>query len=254
MPDMPMPDRAGRHDEADLRPAAPDLPPDPAAAAVPPFRFVSLGADCQPARQISRIQPSNMSGVFDWVTTQIQHIGRLIADDFAGFLEPENLFPVFHDQTFIGLVDTLYRVGLNHDFAGFDAVDVSSVQTIYRMRIRWFRNLFDPRRPPPYFIRRQHPRDGAEDESLAIALFEQLRAKRSDIRFLYLHADPNRREFMMDGYRSAFLRQRDPFEWRGDDEAWNTILCEFAVRPFVGDRAAFRLPDYVPQVRRPRFR
>ncbi len=257
MPDMPMPCR-NDHDEADARHAAADLPPAPAAGPVPvpspPFRFVSLGSDCQPARQINRIQPSNISGVFDWVTTQIQHIGRLIENDFAGFLEPDNMFPVFHDQVFVGLVDTLYRVGFNHDFTRLDAADVSAVRDIYRMRIRWFRNLFDPRRPPPYFIRRQHPRDGVEDESLAIALFEQLRAKRGDIRFLYLHADPGRREFMTDGYRSAFLRQMDPFEWLGDNEAWNAILGGFAVRPFPGDRAAFPLPDYVPQVRRPRFR
>ncbi|WP_419728933.1 DUF1796 family putative cysteine peptidase [Lichenicola sp.] len=221
----------------------------PSATLTMPFRFVSLGSDCQAGHQLRRVQVSNTSGVFDFVTTQTRHLIRLIENDFAGFLDLENMFPVYHDVTFIGAVDTRYRIGFNHDFAKLDKEDVDYVRTLYSMRIRWFRNLFDPRRPPPYFIRRHHPRDGYADESLAIALFELLRKKRSDIRFLYLHGDPERREFMMDGFRSAFLRQHEPFAWQGDDAAWTEILGHFAIKPFAGDRIAFPLPEMLPEMR-----
>ena len=229
--------------------SAPAAPPRPGEHPTVPFRFVSLGSDCQPAHQISRVQTTNTSGVFDSVTTQIRHLTRLIENDFAGFMDMANMFPVYHEHIFSGAVDTLYRVGFNHDFGKLEDQDLAHVSNVYNMRIRWFRNLFDPKRPPPYFIRRYHPRDGREDESQAIALFELLRTKRRDIRFLYLHNDPSRRELMMDGYRSAFLRQRDPFVWFGDDAAWDPILSYFAVRPFAGDRQAFQLPE----LKRPRF-
>lgn len=222
----------------------------------PAFRFVSLGSDCQPAAQINNIQPpgqSKLSYPFDWITTQIQHIGRLIENDFEGFLDPANLFPNYFEEQFKGMVDTVYRVGLNHDFVDFNEAEIQRVRDVYMLRVRWFLNLFDTRRPPPYFIRRWHPRDGIEDERLVLELFEVLRRKRRDIRLLYLHADPSRAEFMADGYRSAFLKQNDPFVWYGDGPTWSHMLNNFALRFFEGDRQAFVLPVAVPEVQRPRF-
>lgn len=234
-----------------VRPPELRQPGDPAPEKLS-FRFVSLGSDCQPAMQIEAVQRGTLAGLFDNITTEIRHLSRLIRNDFAGFLDRENLFPVYFEQELRGVVDTVYRVGMNHHFAGFDDASIQAVQDVFRMRIRWFRNLFDPRRPPPYFVRRWHPRDGSDDESSAIALFHQLRHMRRDIRFLYLHPDPQRPDFMMDGYRSAYLRQIEPFVWYGDTVAWRRVLTDFARRPFEGDREAFELPPYEPP-RGPRF-
>ena len=208
-----------------------------------PFRFISLGTDCQPALQISIHRPNNVMHLFDWLAVPIRRLIALIENDFEGFLEPDNLHPFFIENKLTAVFDTRYRIDFNHDFATFDAADISRVRRLYGLKIRWFRELLDePDEPPSYFIRRWDVRDGPEDETVAVELFDLLRRRRRDIRLLYLHNDPSRPPVKRNGYRSHFLRPPQPFIWKGDFPAWRHILCQFALEPDTDRGDAFALP------------
>ena len=216
----------------------------------PAFRFISLGTDCQPALQISIHRPNNVMHLFDWLAVPIRQLIKLIENDFEGFLQPDNLHPFFIENKLTAVFDTRYRIDFNHDFATFDASDISRVRSLYGLKIRWFRELLDePDEPPSYFIRRWDVRDGPEDETVAVELFHLLKRRRRDIRLLYLHNDPLRLPVKRKGYRSHFLRPPQPFIWKGDFHAWRHILRQFALGPDTDEGEAFALPP----LRAPRF-
>ena len=215
-----------------------------------PFRFISLGTDCQPAFQISVHRPNNVMHLFDWLAVPIRQLVRLIENDFEDFLHTDNLHPFFIENKLTAVFDTKYRIDLAHDFIMFDAADIARVRGLYELKIRWFRELLDEAdEPPSYFIRRWDVRDGPEDETVAVELFELLKRRRRDIRFLYLHNDPSRLPAKRNGYRSHFLRSPQPFIWKGDFHAWRHILRQFALEPEADDGEAFALPPF----RAPRF-
>jgi hypothetical protein len=214
-----------------------------------PFRFLSLGSDCQVAHHISHIKPNTIPHFFDWLATPIQSLIRLIENDFEGFAEPENLHPFFLGNRIMTVVETRYRVDLTHDFGDFTPASVERVRQGYRLKIRWLREMLDdPDEMPTYFIRRWDTRDGPENEADARRLFGLLRQRRRDIRFLYLHRDRTRGAVKENGYRSRYLPDLNE-DWRGDHEAWRDVLSRFAVEAGPDDGAAFALPVR----RKPRF-
>lgn len=215
-----------------------------------PFRFISLGGDCQPAAQIRRNRPNGTTHFFDWLSIPIRHTIRLIENDLDGGFEPENLHPLYLENRLLTVVDTRYHLDITHDFPVFDDETVAQVRARYAIRARWFRELLDdPDELPSYFVRRWDKRDGPENEADARVLYHLLKQRRRDIRFLYLHADPTRRPVRDGGYRSLFLRPAEPFIWYGDNGAWQKILNVSAFEPGPEDGVSFPMPP----MRVPRF-
>ncbi|NPD67529.1 hypothetical protein HN018_18850 [Lichenicola cladoniae] len=200
-------------------------------------RFVSVGGDCQAGLRVSAMNPGGVHHFFDWLAISIQSTIRLIESDFRDFLTWENLHPIYNGEILAGVIDTQLRVEFAHDFSGFTREECDSARARYELRARWFRELFEEDEPAPYFVRRWHPRDGADDEASAIRLFKLLRAKRRDISFLYLHKDPTRGELVSGAYRSAYLPPPTSEDWMGNEDAWNYMLKDFAVRPLADVQA-----------------
>ena len=198
------------------------------------FRFLSLGGDCQPTVQINRTNGTFPAlQFFDVVGCPIRGTIDLIANDFRDLLLTENLLPVYQEETLNRVIDLRYNLHLLHDFAHFTPEEIAAAQANYALRARWFMELYDEDETPVYYVRRWHPLEGApEDESQAMELFEVLRSKRRDIRFLYLHRDPGRRQRVSGAYRSAYLAPREPYHWTGNDDAWRELLTDFAVRDY----------------------
>lgn len=194
------------------------------------FRFISLGGDCQTAAQIAGSKRSTMYHFFDLISIPIDQAIRLIENDFQDMLIPENLHPCYNDEMLGRVIDTEYRMDIGHDFRDFSPADIEAVRKRFALRARWFRDLFRPDRTAPYFVRRWHPRDGEDDERLPMRLFELLRAKRRDIRMLYLHKDPERPPLVSGAYRSHYLAPPETPYWLGNTEAWQYLLHDFAVR------------------------
>lgn len=207
------------------------------------FKFVSIGGDCQPAAQIRKRSASNTSHFFDWLGIPIRHTVALIENGFEGFLDRENMHPIFAGDGFMGIVDTRYRADIRHEMSGFTPADIATIQAIYALRSRWFMEMLEPDELPVYFVRIWGLRDGEENEADARMLYAALRSRRRDVRLLYLHNDPTRGELIEGAFRSAYLQQTsNPYLWEGDDEAWRYVLGDFALRAADGDDEGFTLP------------
>ena len=191
------------------------------------LRFISLGADCQPAQQIQK-NGRREKHFFDWLSTPINSVIRLIENDFEHYLRLEDLVPDQDRHKLYKVTDKYNQIDFAHDFEAFDERNIKAVQARYEYLADKFRSLFDDAtEDPPFFVRRWHPIDGPENEGLALQLHRALRARRHDIRLLYLHNDGSRKEIVLENYRSAFLAQ--PFEgWEGDSIAWSYLLNEFS--------------------------
>lgn len=207
------------------------------------FQFVSIGGDCQPAAQIRKHRVSTASHFFDWIGIPIRQTIELIENGFEGFLERENMHPIFAGDGFYGIVDTRYRTDIRHEMSEFKPADIRTIQAMYTLRSRWFTEMLEPDEPPVYFVRLWGLRDGDENEADARKLYETLRARRHDVRLLYLHNDPTRGELIEGAFRSTYLRQpTNPYTWQGDDEAWRYALNDFALRATDGPDEGFPLP------------
>lgn len=202
------------------------------------FRFISLGSDCQTASQIAGLAYTPTHNFFDLLALPIRQTIELIENDFEGLLLPENLHPVYVEDQLRGVVDMRYRAEFAHDFTIFSRDEIATVRERYRLRARWFRELFDADEPPVYFVRRWHARDGVEDETLAVRLFELLQSKRRDSRMLYLHRDRGRPEFVSGAYRSAYLPPPDVPHWTGNTPAWTYMLQDFALRGVAANESS----------------
>ena len=195
------------------------------------FRFVSLGSDCQTAAQINGLRNLPARHFFETVGCPIAKTFELLECDFRDLLLPENLLPVYHDEVLNRVIDLRYHLHFVHDFQELSPSEIKAVRDRYELRARWFRELLEPDEEPVYFVRRWHPMDGPEDESLAARLYEFLRSSRRDIRFLYLHNDPSRPERASGAYRSAYLAPPANPSWTGNNQAWRRALRVLAVTP-----------------------
>lgn len=212
------------------------------------FRFVSLGADCQPAYQINRQRDSQQPQLpqipmfFDWLGSTTAGVSRLIEADFDGLLDDDNLVASFHANNLHSVVDARFRLEFAHDFTRFDRDNVERARLKFRLRARWFLELFEPDSPPTYFVRRAAERELDNGDAPALALLRLLQSRRRDCRLLYLHDDPSRPPGFAPGFRSAFLRQPRPFYWQGLDSAWAHALDRVALEAHDADGEAFALP------------
>lgn len=206
------------------------------------FRFVSLGADCQPALHINRHQQQDVPHFFDWIGAPMEGVHRLIETEFEGVLQPGNLHPYCRENIIYAVVDTVFRLDFSHDFTSLDPRSIKTVQDQYRLRARWFMELFDEDSPPTYFVRRSDLRDQDSGDDAALRLLALLQSRRKDVRLLHLHDDPKRPAGFAPGFRSAFLPQPSPFHWKGLDTAWDHVLRRVALTGYAGDGAAFPLP------------
>lgn len=211
------------------------------------LRFVSLGADCQTAAQLSVFAGTQPPQFFDKIAVPIRSVIQLIENNFADLMLSENLHPIYSGETLACVVDTLHRIDFGHDFNAFDTDEIMAVRKRYQLCVRWFAELLQPDARPVYFVRRWHPRDGSDDELNALRLYEVLRAKRADVRLLYLHKDQTRQDVVVGGYRSTFLHFPENCHWKGNTPAWQDILRNFACRPLgAEDHAAFPLRGQFP--------
>ena len=211
------------------------------------FRFVSLGCDCQPAHQINLIQDARAAHFFDWLGSPLAGVSRLLESDFDGVLLEKNLHPYVRENIVYAVVDTQFGIDFSHDFSRLHKEDITRVQDIYRLRARWFGELFDEENPPTYFVRRSDLRDIDNSDDAALALLAQLQERRKDVRLLYLHDDYTRPPGFAPGFRSVYLPQPHPFHWHGLQSAWTDALKRVAMEPYAGDGEAFPLPRRRPQ-------
>lgn len=206
------------------------------------FRYVSLGCDCQVNYQISMVQDRGPTNFFDWIAVSLEGLTRLIEEDFAGILRADRLSPFYVENRLLGVIDTHFQADFHHDFLRMDEENRLRVLATYTRRAARFRQLFHPDSPPTYFVRRADQRDSDHGDAKAIQLLDLLQCYRKDVRLLYLHEDTRRSLGFAPGFRSAPLKQMEPFFWTGHDQAWSLVFQRTALKPFPTDGRAFPLP------------
>lgn len=206
------------------------------------FRFVSLGCDRQSAFQIDRHQGVGVSHFFDRVGSTLDGAARLIDADFVGFLEDAGLYWLYADSGLRTVIDTSFEIDVTHEFRRQDRMELQRVRALYRIRARWFRELFDEDSPPTCFVRRWDARDRGDADDAPLALLALLRSRRRDVRLLYLHEDETRPLRVAPGCRSVFLPQQNPADRAGLDSAWRRVLSDAAGSVHGEDGNGFALP------------
>lgn len=211
------------------------------------FRFVSLGGDCQTAMQIKLMTSKHVTGFFDSIGSPISTVISLIETGFVDPLPMARLEPVHVGGRLERVIDRGTGLQFVHDFPDFEPGTIAAIQARYRLQARWLMQSFDADEPPSYFIRRWSEFDGPEDERQAMRLFDVLRARRPDIRLLYLHQDRTRPPRNFGAYRSTYLSPTVSGNWVGDIAEWRALLHGFAMLPGGDQGFPLRAP------KRPRF-
>ncbi|MGI4795871.1 MAG: DUF1796 family putative cysteine peptidase, partial [Janthinobacterium lividum] len=199
------------------------------------FRFISLGCDSQSAIHIQKRQPSTVTHFFDQLGSTLHGVMKLIEDDFQGFLDEQNLLPLFAENALQAVIDCKYKIDVLSSVHNLDDMNFARVRSVYRQRAQWFRDLFSDESPPTYFVRRWDGRDPDDSDDDPLALLAMLQKRRDDVRLLYLHADPTRPPRAAPGFRSAFLPQPDPAIPHARDLAWQDALLGTAMSRIVDD-------------------
>lgn len=184
--------------------------------------FISLGQDCQTAHQLEINKLKGPSLPFDWVVSPFSSVHALIQNDFADWLQKENVAFVEDMQVGSYVQDTKYRIRFLHDFpldrTFMQAYD--AVRAKYARRAKRFIDLLKTA-GRILFIRV----DITYVEACAFEAMLHKRFPRLSYDMLALGNDPEvRLDWGLPHVKNMFLPQPEPYHWAGLGEPWQHIL------------------------------
>jgi hypothetical protein len=192
-------------------------------------QVVSLGCACQPAHQIRRALGLTSAHVFDWIVTPDQALVTLIESDLDGFFSRDRLGVGSSDAITDLPTDTRFI----HEFPKGSDMNVQHAHHAgrYAMLVRRWRTMLRSRQRVLFV--RQH---GWEpDPRRAAARLQRVitaQAPRLHFAILYLTNDPaDDVSWGLEGIINRYLTQPEPYDWRGDDAAWERLLGDALVEP-----------------------
>lgn len=189
---------------------------------------VSLGRGCQPAHQIRRIRGIELAHVFDWIVTTDRGLVAHITSNLDGFFGRGTLVHGPEDC----VIDRATGTKFIHEFpkgSDLDAKHAEHAERFAHLVARWRAMLASQRRV--LFVR-QHGWD-EDRRGSAVRLRDAIAQQAPELRFaiLYLTAysddDPSWGEAQI---INRCLIQPDPYDWKGDDAAWQRLLDEAGSR------------------------
>lgn len=189
---------------------------------------VSLGRGCQPAHQIRRILNIESAHVFDWIVTTDAGLVQLIASDLQGLFARENFGRGVHDC----VIDIRNDTQFLHEFpatADFEEQYALHAPRFEALGERW-RALLQSAEPVLFV--RQHGWDG-DARGAATRLRDTIAARAPRLPFSILYLTPLSADAEWDerGIMGRGLPQPEPYDWKGDDAAWQDLLQQALERP-----------------------
>jgi len=186
-----------------------------------PFRFISLGGDCQPGYHSRRVMGyQDIPFVFDWLATPITAADRLLQTGFANFFATEHLRWETHD-THVTVIDGLHGVSSNHHFKFGPPDPIEQVNLTFSAYARRFMAMLESDMPVIFF-RRWIEEDGDAREAAARQLHERLKVYRPDAVLLYLQPHEARAPVIDGNFISAFNpASRISASWEGYAAIYN---------------------------------
>ena len=185
-------------------------------------QVVSLGRGCQPAHQIRRILQTDAAHIFDWIVTTDHGLATLIASDLDGFFDRGGL--VMGPEGCI--VDRVTETQFLHEFP--EASDFETQYATHQGRFamlaeRWRALLASTQ--AVLFVR-QHGWEPVARTS-ALRLRDAIRRRAPRLRFAILYLTSEASEHWGEPQIiNRHLPQPAPYDWRGDDAAWERLLAE----------------------------
>jgi len=180
-----------------------------------PFRFISLGGDCQPGYHSRRVMESqDIPFVFDWLETPIEAAISLIETEFRNFFAADHLLWENRGD-YWSVTDQVFGVTSHHHFKSGAPEPIELVAHTFRLFGRRFMNMLRSDLPA-IFVRRWIEPDGPGREDAAKRLHDCIKVFRPDNVLLYLQPhDPG--GLIINGrFISAFSPEtKNPAEWTG---------------------------------------
>lgn len=158
--------------------------------------------------------------MFDWLLVRAAGVARLIDRGFDGWLRTEALS--LEDAPYAHVRDATCNVHFLHDFpleAGF-AADADRVRAKYAVLVqRW--HLLMAADAAVLFVWK-----GDEGRDAVVPIADALRKARGARPFhlLALRSDVPEVDWQMPSVTNRFLRQPRPYDWKGDDAAWDDLF------------------------------
>ncbi len=199
-------------------------------------QIVSLGRACQPAYQLRRLTGVKAAHVFDWIITQDEGLIRWIETDLDGFFSRDRLVA---DQDGV-VIDEPTGTQFIHEFPPGAELETAHSENVGRFAMlveRWRDLLASDQR---ILFVRQHGW-GNDARAVALRLRETIAAQAPRLRFDLLYLTPDEQgDWGEPGIINRLLRQPEPYEWTGDDDAWREILgYPPRAAPMLGTRHVF---------------
>jgi len=190
--------------------------------------IINLGRDCQVAYQLNINGLRKCALPFDSLITPHKALVGMLENKFEGFLDPDNFELVVNEQGEKYILDKKYGTRLIHDCKlQADFLDDYEIVAIkYQRRIDRFIDLITISEYP-IFIRKGITQELAQQlrdilcvmrqgrPFLLVALYDELQEIACD--------------WQIDSVTHYYLRQRQPYSWKGDAQAWQEIFNDLGL-------------------------
>ena len=185
--------------------------------------IINLGGDCQVAYQLTKHGLRDYALPFDALVTPYEALHALLTNEFEGFMTPDNFVFEMNEKAEKYILDKRYGIKLIHDFKINEKFldDYEAVASKYERRIA---RLFERIRAAgyPLFIRKKITREQAAE------LRALLHTMRNGRPFILAALDGDKEgaseQWNFESVRNFYLKQPEPYSWKGDSQAWKEIF------------------------------
>ncbi len=199
----------------------------------PADALVSLGRDCQIAYQMKINGFRKEALPFDQLLTSCDSLSNMLSERLEGFLEPSNFALITKGNPAVNggnyVLDEKYKSYLIHDFKLNKEYmdDFNRIKEAYQRRIKRLLEIID-KSAHPLFIRKE----ASKEQALAIHKILTTLRNNKPFTLAVLDTTPEIKEdwnLKEHGIRNFYLRQPEPYEWTGDNNAWKEIFTSLGL-------------------------
>ncbi len=184
--------------------------------------IINLGGDCQVAYQLYITGLRKYALPFDTLITPYASLKAMLERGFENFMHPDNFELRVNEKGEQYILDKTYGARLLHDFKLEEDFlkNYEEIAAKYLRRIARLMHLLHTSEHP-LFIRKGLSKEQAAE--LSVMLFTMREGKP----FLLVALDDTQEialDWQVKRVRNYFLRQPEPYTWKGDAQAWKEIF------------------------------
>ncbi len=184
--------------------------------------IINVGGDCQVAYQLSKNGLRKYALPFDAFVTPYESLKEMLQNFFEGFMAQDNFEFVVSEKEGNYILDKRYGIHLLHDFKMQEDFlkDYQEISEKYLRRIDRLIELITTTEYP-VFIRKMLTKEQALELS---ALLSVMRKGKPFLLVVVDDTEEIKSDWQLEGVRNYYLRQLQPYSWKGDSGAWQEIF------------------------------